>query len=384
MKAIELFCGIGGFRLACENIGIKTIWTNDIDAKACEIYRSNFGKDEIVEGDINKLIDSIPDHDLLTGGFPCQPFSSAGKKQGINDSRGTLFRSIIEILNLKKPKYFILENVKRLLSMQSGSHFATILNELCEVGYRIEWRVIRACDLGLPQHRERIFISGELLDEIEGNPIKFATSNELLSLTKNSYHKLMNTKAWLTIEEHGKSFPNWGVAFKGKFIGVNIKEFEEKRELTKFKDILESNVSEKYDFTQNTIERIKNSSKVDKFFNGVQILYNQSGGARMGYTIFGTDGIAPTLTATASRHYERYKINGKYRRLTNVEYARLQGFPDNHCSAVSHYDQYSYIGNAVPPIMAEWAINKLVSTIPQTVHPPRIRQMNLPGVINVN
>lgn len=95
---------------------------------------------------------------------------------------------------------------------------------------------------------------------------------------------------------------------------------------------------------------------VDKFYNGVHILYNQGHGARMGYTIFGTDGVAPTLTASASRHYERYEIGGRYRRLTNVEYARLQGFPDNHCQAVSVYDQYKLYGNAVPPQIAEHAL----------------------------
>ena len=128
MKAVELFAGIGGFRIACDELDIKTVWANDIDPKASKVYRSNFGIKEHTEGDIENYIDKIPEHDLLTGGFPCQPFSSAGKKLGIEDTRGTLFEKIVCILSKKKPKYFVLENVKRLLSMDKGAHFATILD----------------------------------------------------------------------------------------------------------------------------------------------------------------------------------------------------------------------------------------------------------------
>ena len=98
MEAIELFAGIGGFRIACDELDIKTIWANDIGKKSSKVYRSNFGGKEHVEGDIEDYIDQIPKHDLLTGGFPCQPFSSAGKKLGIEDARGTLFEKIVYIL----------------------------------------------------------------------------------------------------------------------------------------------------------------------------------------------------------------------------------------------------------------------------------------------
>ena len=105
-KAIELFAGIGGFRIACENLGIETVWANDMESNAVKVYRDNFGEDSIVQGDINTLIDKIPEHDILTGGFPCQPFSRAGKKKGIDDYRGTLFETIIKIVNEKKPSFF--------------------------------------------------------------------------------------------------------------------------------------------------------------------------------------------------------------------------------------------------------------------------------------
>ncbi len=95
---------------------------------------------------------------------------------------------------------------------------------------------------------------------------------------------------------------------------------------------------------------------------GVEILSNQAGGARMGYTVFGVEGLAPTLTATTSRHYERYKVGSRYRRLTNVEYARIQGFPDDHCAPVAIYEQYRLFGNAVPPPMAHWVVERALSS----------------------
>jgi DNA (cytosine-5)-methyltransferase 1 len=126
-------------------------------------------------------------------------------------------------------------------------------------------------------------------------------------------------------------------------------------------DILEKDVDASFDFTEDTLRRLPNSQRVDKFVNGVEIAYNQGGGARMGYTIFGTKGIAPTLTSSTSRHYERYLIGGKYRRLTNIEYARLQGFEDDHCKGISIYDQYVLFGNAVPPPMVYWVLERLIN-----------------------
>jgi DNA (cytosine-5)-methyltransferase 1 len=114
-----------------------------------------------------------------------------------------------------------------------------------------------------------------------------------------------------------------------------------------------------FDFTDSMESRLAQNDDVCRFVGGVEILGNQAGGARMGYTVFGTRGVAPTLTASTSRHYERYKVGQSFRRLTNVEYARLQGFPDDHCSSVSVYDQYSLFGNAVPPPLVEWVFRRL-------------------------
>lgn len=355
MRAVELFAGIGGFRIACDSLGIQTVWSNDIDQKASLVYRSNFGTDSHVEGDIELHIDEIPDHDLLTGGFPCQPFSAAGKKLGIEDARGTLFEKIVYVLNRKKPKYFVLENVKRLLSMDKGAHFATILDALSNLGYLVEWRVLNAIDFGLPQNRERVVIIGHLDTSLN---TYLCTEQDLETLSIKQLSNISNLERWKPIEEHSSTFSNWGLALNGRFTHASVDSFSEKMPDVKLHSVLEDRPDESFFFTADTLERIKNSEEVNRFYNGVEILYNQKGGARMGYSIFGTNGVAPTLTCTTSRHYERYKIGDEFRRLTNVEYARIQGFPDHHCSMVKKYDQYPLYGNAVPPQMVAWVIER--------------------------
>ena len=358
MKAVELFAGIGGFRIACDELGIKTVWANDIDSKASKVYRSNFGSKEHAEGDVDAYIDQIPKHDLLTGGFPCQPFSSAGKKLGLEDSRGTLFEKIVYILSKNKPKYFVLENVKRLLSMDKGAHFATILDALSSLGYLVEWRLLNARNFGLPQNRERIVIIGHL----EHSPRSYlCTEEDLSELTDKQLSNIAHIDRWKGIESHTSTFLKWGMAFNGKFCHAKIEGFSEKLSDVKLKSILEKKPDEKFFFTEDTIERIKNSDEVNRFFNGVEILYNQKGGARMGYSIFGTAGVAPTLTCTTSRHYERYKVGKEFRRLTNIEYARIQGFPDEHCQSATRYDQYPLFGNAVPPQLVKWVIDRAIN-----------------------
>jgi DNA (cytosine-5)-methyltransferase 1 len=316
MRAVELFAGIGGFRIACDELGIKTVWANDLDPKASKVYRDKFGLGEHIEGDVEDYIDEIPSHDLLTGGFPCQPFSSAGKKLGIKDARGTLFEKIVYVINKNKPKYFVLENVKRLLSMDKGAHFATILEALSSLGYLVEWRLLNAINFGLPQNRERIVIIGHL----DCLPRAYlCTEKDFSELTDKQLSNIASLERWTNIEKHSATFLNWGMALNGKFCHAKIVKFSEKMPYVKLKSILEKSPDDIFFFTEDTKERIKNSEEVNRFFNGVEILYNQKGGARMGYSIFGTAGVAPTLTCTTSRHYERYKIGREFRRLTNVE-----------------------------------------------------------------
>ncbi|ENV31977.1 DNA cytosine methyltransferase [Acinetobacter gerneri] len=362
MKAIELFAGIGGFRLACDELGIDTIWANDIDKNASKVYRQNFPTTIHIQDDINAHLAEVPDHDLLTGGFPCQPFSSAGKKLGINDVRGTLFASIVEIINLKQPKFFVLENVKRLLSMDNGSHFSTILNALSSIGYFIEWRLLNATNFGLPQNRERVIITGYRTESIKEISPRLLPKNDTRNVNYLSLKKVYDFSKWVNFSQHKSKFKNWGCAYNGKFIDIDIQDFSMSLPTKYLYQILEKNPDNSFFFNEDTKKRIEESIEVNRYYNGVEIRYNQKGGARMGYSIFGVRGVAPTLTSSTSRHYERYEIDGAYRRLTNVEYARIQGFPDNHCQNISVYDQYVLFGNAVPPALVKWAINQLTNT----------------------
>jgi len=376
---VELFCGIGGFRIAADQRNIATIWANDRCPKACQVYRDRFGKTALHPGDIYQLVDEIPPHDLLTAGFPCQPFSSAGKKKGIRDPRGHIFQVIIDVLRKHKPKFFILENVKRLLSMEEGRHFATILNELANLDYRIEWRLINAMHFGLPQNRQRVVILGALEKNTQDNlpNIRLASTENIAELSDSTFQTLTNLEWWTKIKDHGTRFPMWGLAKTGVFFGYNFAQFYPATPIVSLREVLESDVDCQFDFTESTLNRLQNSIPVNDFVQGVQILYNQSGGARMGYTVFGIDGVAPTLTSTTSRHYERYKIGNQFRRLTNVEYARIKGFPDQHCAGISIYDQYALFGNAIPPVMAGWVMDCILENKVVQLKKPKFEQLSL-------
>ena len=210
MRFIELFAGIGGFRYGLERAnnssqstetkcnktehieeqecrGFRTlnekrrdsllsrpkqltgdrifqcVYANEWDKYTCQIYRKNFGDKELIEGDIREIpAESVPDHDLLTAGFPCQSFSIAGKRKGFGDTRGTLFFEICRIVEKKRPHLLLLENVKGLLNHDGGNTFRIILDSLSELGYDCEWEVLNSKNFGVPQNRERVFIIGYL------------------------------------------------------------------------------------------------------------------------------------------------------------------------------------------------------------------------------
>lgn len=169
LRFIDLFAGIGGFHLAFHNLGAECVFASEFDDAARLTYEKNFAKisPELFKkgnfaGDITKVEkNDIPNFDILCGGFPCQPFSQAGFKKGFEDARGTLFFDIAEIIRVKQPKAFFLENVRGLYSHDEGRTFATIKRILTEdLGYSFHHRIVKASDHGLPQHRPRLFMVG--------------------------------------------------------------------------------------------------------------------------------------------------------------------------------------------------------------------------------
>lgn len=162
-KTIDLFAGIGGIRLAFQQLGCSNVFSSELDAHARKMYEANFGEEPF--GDINDIAPKdIPEHDILLAGFPCQPFSIAGKGLGFEDTRGTLFFNIESILREKMPRAFLLENVKRLTSHDEGRTFRVIITKLRELGYKVHYKVLNSLDFGIPQKRERIYIVGFLDD----------------------------------------------------------------------------------------------------------------------------------------------------------------------------------------------------------------------------
>ena len=160
---VDLFCGIGGFHTAANALGLKAVFACDIDNEARTVYSRNYGLNPM--GDILEISENdIPDHDLLFAGFPCQPFSIIGSKGGFADPRGTLFFEIARIVRAKRPRGIVLENVKQLLTLQKGEVIRRIVNDLTEMGYDVDYRVLNALNFGLPQKRERIIIVATLAD----------------------------------------------------------------------------------------------------------------------------------------------------------------------------------------------------------------------------
>lgn len=156
---VDLFAGIGGIRIPFTELGGKCVFSSEWDKAAQISYSYNFG--EVPFGDITKInSDSIPKHDVLLAGFPCQAFSIIGKMKGFADTRGTMFFEVARILQHHQPKAILLENVKQLVSHDGGNTFKVILDTLAELGYSVKWKILNALDFGLPQRRERVIIVG--------------------------------------------------------------------------------------------------------------------------------------------------------------------------------------------------------------------------------
>ena len=181
IRFFDMFAGIGGFRSGLERIGgFECVGHCEIDKHANQAYNAIYkpSEKEVYFEDATKINpEEVPDIDLICGGFPCQSFSTAGKRGGFEDARGTLFFEIARIAAVKRPKYLLLENVPGLLSHDSGRTFATILNSLSELGYDVAWQVLNSKDYGVPQSRKRVYIIGYFRSECAGEILSFEEAN---------------------------------------------------------------------------------------------------------------------------------------------------------------------------------------------------------------
>lgn len=186
---VDLFAGIGGIRLGFEQVGGKCVFSSEWDKYAQQTYQANFG--EVPEGDITKIDPkSVPDHDILTAGFPCQAFSIAGRRLGFEDIRGTMFFYVAKILDVKRPKAFLLENVKGLANHDRGKTLKVILDVLRnDLDYYVpDPKILNAKDFGVPQNRERIYIVGfrkDIIDRGFTYPTKFGTSAKVKDILED-------------------------------------------------------------------------------------------------------------------------------------------------------------------------------------------------------
>lgn len=290
-KFIDLFAGIGGIRLGFESVGGTCVFSSEWDAAACQTYKANFG--EQPAGDITKIrSEDIPDFDILLGGFPCQPFSIIGDKEGFNhETQGTLFFEIERILKDKKPSAFMLENVRNLTAHDRGRTFKVIIEHLEAIGYHVYAKVLNALDYGVPQRRERIIIVGFLDD------VKF-------------------------------SFPE----------PVPV---EQRQSL---KDILEENVDQKY-YVRPEIRASRLARLKDPNYPKPYISHENIAGSVTPHPY------SSALRAGASANY--ILINDE-RRPTERELLRIQGFPDTFKIVVPYGKIRHQTGNsvAVPVIKA--------------------------------
>lgn len=303
---IDLFAGIGGIRLAFQKQGGYCVFTSEWDKFAAKTYRANFGEDPT--GDLTQVeAENVPDHNILLAGFPCQAFSLAGKKQGFEDTRGTLFFDVARIIAEKRPDAFLLENVKNLKNHDKGRTFAKIKETLESLDYTFEAKVLKASDFGVPQNRERIFMVG--FNKRKGGelvPFKFPSP----PLVK-----------------------------------------------TRLGDILLPYVDEKYTIS-------------DKLYAGHlrrKDMHKLKGNG-FGFSLFNEN--SPHTNTLSARYYKDGSEilidqgpDKNPRKLTPIECKRLQGFPENFVIPVSDTQSYKQFGNSVSVPVVEAIAKEMVEAM---------------------
>lgn len=293
---IDLFAGIGGFRIALENLEGTCIFSSEWDKNSKKVYEDNFG--ELPYGDITKMKEAeIPSHDVLCAGFPCQSFSISGKRLGFSDTRGTLFFDIARIVKYHRPKVLFLENVKNFARHDAGKTLSVVLNTLRGLRYTVFYKVLRSSDFGVPQARERIYIIGFRKD-------------------------------------------------------LNVEHFEfpsPTKEVRVVKDILERESTVRNVYINRKDTNIYGvEKKVNDLRRPLQIgTINKGGQGERIYSIYAAGITLSAYGGGAASKTGAYLINNRIRKLTPRECARMQGFPESFILPQSRNVAYRQFGDSV-------------------------------------
>ena len=303
LKYIDLFCGIGGFRIALDSLGQQCVFSSDIDIEARKTYAENFVDEPY--GDIIHVENTfIPNHDVICAGFPCQPFSISGNQNGLNDKRGNLFYEIIRIAKYHKPKILFLENVKNLIRHNNGNTYRKIIKDINNIGYNVFYKVLNSSDYGVPQSRERVYMVC-IRKDISIDGFQFPEkSNEKVSLKK-----------------------------------VLLSDIE-----TEHLVINRNDIFLKYDVIIDL--ETKSPNKINQ--KPYRIGYVNKGG--QGERIYHEKGHAITLSAYGGGVGAKtglYLINKKIRKLHPIECRRLMSFPYDFKINNKTSQSYKQFGNAV-------------------------------------
>lgn len=381
-KFIDLFSGIGGFHQALSSFGGECVLASDIDANAIKVYKQNYGIDSNIN--VRDIKDeNVPDHDVLCAGFPCQAFSKAGKQEGFMDqTRGTLFFEVARILNAKHPKYFILENVRNLVTHDNGNTFKVICETLKSLGYRIpkEALILSPHQFGVPQVRERVYIPGVYDPKHVDTPLDISFTN-LMKKEDNSIDTILDPNEkdpYYALSDHTLDvLTAWDEFYKG--IDVKIIGFPIWSTFFKTKQIDSSFPQWKKDFVRKNQELYqRNKSFIDKWlkkwnnlkdFTPTEKKFEWQCGKNISSIWEGVIQIRPSGVRVkkpdifqALVALVQTPIIGKYRRKLSVrEAARLQSFPDSFKPDNNKQQAYKQFGNSVNINVVKEIFNKMIN-----------------------
>lgn len=366
MKVFSMFSGIGGFDLAMRNLGHEIVGACEIDKYAQQVYRKQFPGVPIHDDASKVQAESLPQFDVLCGGFPCQAFSIAGQRKGFKDTRGSLFFEIARIAKEKRPSILFLENVKGLFSHDKGETFRTIISSLDEVGYDVEWQLHNS-KYHVPQNRERVYIIGHLrgqrsrqvfpLGGIDKKPAKKTIApvdnipvvNDRSGLREVERATCLDANYFKGHDYHGARtmIMAWSSSGRDGFRETRIK-LGECNTLNTGDGCRGQSTANYVALTERRTDEAKAIRKKSMQEDGVD--WSPRRGKEL---VQRDDGLANCVTTGQTK--ESLITDGiRLRKLTPVECERLQGFPDNWTEGISDTQRYKCCGNAVTVPVVQW------------------------------